>query len=243
MNIFRTVAFRALAFSLALPLFALLIGCDVDSVDSTASVISDNDGTIYNFSGLYLNNSTNGLLPLVFPTNGPSGKPITSLRLLQYGSVLEAFDSANQTWSGSISALQGGSATFGLSGHTTAGQAVEVAGTMTYSAQESTMNASWIEPTYFGTLYAKASVPPAATNSSSSVSIDPSSAILTTSLPTRTFSATGGDGTYSWTHTGTCGTLSGTSGSSIIYTRTSIGSDILTVTSSGNHDSAAITCQ
>ena len=50
MNAFRTAAFRALAFGLALPLAALLgtVGCDVDSTDSTTSTLSDNSGNIYN---------------------------------------------------------------------------------------------------------------------------------------------------------------------------------------------------
>ncbi len=163
MNIFRTIAFRILALSLALPLLALWSGC---SVDSTTSVPSDNDGTTYNFAGLYLHpdaaTSTNGALAIVYPNQGssrPSGQILTSLRLLQYGSVLEAFDSANLTWSGRINSIQGGSAGFTLEGRTTAGQAVTVAGTMTYADEQSTMNATWIEPTYFGTLYAQASVP------------------------------------------------------------------------------------
>ncbi len=137
MNIFRTIAFRILALSLALPLLALWSGC---SVDSTTSVPSDNDGTTYNFAGLYLHpdaaTSTNGALAIVYPNQGssrPSGQILTSLRLLQYGSVLEAFDSANLTWSGRINSIQGGSAGFTLEGRTTAGQAVTVAGTMTYA--------------------------------------------------------------------------------------------------------------
>ena len=96
MNIVHNPFFRALL----LPLLALgLAACDMNSVDSTSAVPSDNSGTIYNFSGLYMNpendSSTNGALPLVYPNetgNRPSGQSITSLRLLQYGSVLEGYD-------------------------------------------------------------------------------------------------------------------------------------------------------
>ena len=170
MNILRTAAFRALAAALTLPLLALAFaGCDIDSVDSTTAVPSDNSGTIYNFSGLYLNpnSSPTNIFPLVYPFEGssrPSGALITFLRLLQYGSVLEAYDSAGQTWSGSIMGLSGGTANFSLQGRTTAGQPVEISGTMVYADQNSVMDATWIEPAFYGTLRAKASVPPSATN-------------------------------------------------------------------------------
>ena len=206
MNIFRTPRARAFAVALALPLFVLLVGCDVDSVDSTTSVLADNSGTIYNFAGLYMhpdfeNASTNGPPPLVYPNgagNRPSGKLITSLRLLQYGSVLEAYDSESQTWSGSISSLQGETATFSLRGRTTAGLSVEIAGTMVYADQQSTMDASWIEPAYYGTLSAKATVPPSATNSpSNNLSLDSNVASLSISN-TATLTASGCSSTYTW---------------------------------------------
>lgn len=255
MNFFRTRAFPVLFAVPAVLLAALWSGCEVDS---TTSMPSDNSGTFYNFAGLYLHpdadSNTNGVpLPIVYPNTGssrPSGELLTSLRLLQYGSVLEAFDSANQTWNGSINSLQGANASFTLSGRTTAGVAVEIAGTMTYSDENSTMNASWVEPNYFGTLYAQASVPPAVTNSpdpdpdpGEDVSLSPSSVTLDEDTPTQVFTASGGDGSYSWTHTGSSGTLSSSSGSSITYTRVSAGSDTLTVTSDGDSDSATITNQ
>jgi hypothetical protein len=173
MNIFRSAAFRALGAALLLPAAAaLLAACDVGSVDSTSATLSDNTGAIYNFAGLYMHpensTSSNGVLPLVYPYEGssrPSGALITSLRLLQYGSALEAYDSANQVWQGKISSLQGSTANFTLSGRTTAGQSVEIIGTMAYSDQQSTMNATWIEPAYYGSLFAKATVAPVVTNS------------------------------------------------------------------------------
>ena len=246
MNISRTIAFRFLFLVLALLVSAFFFGCEVDS---TTGVPSDNDGTTYNFAGLYLHpdsdSSTNGPLPIVYPNQGsthPSGELITSLRLLQYGSVLEAFDSANQTWSGNISALQGGSASFSLEGRTTAGVLVQVAGTMTYSDQQSTMNASWIEPNYYGTLYAQASVPPANTNDTPSSDVtltaDPTSVALN---ETSTLTASGGTAAYTWSSV-SFGTLS-TSGSSATYTRTSgssTDSATITVTSGSDSDTVNI---
>ena len=212
-------------------------------MDSVTATPSDNDGTIYNFSGLYAHSTTNGLAPLVFPTNRQSGATLTWLRLIQYGNVLEAYDNAGLAWSGGISGIQSGTATFNLQGRTTAGQTVDIAGTMVYADQRSTMDATWIEPSFSGTIYAQALVAPTATNTTAAVSISPTSAILTSSLSTKGFSATGGSGTYTWSHTGTCGTLSATSGSSITYTRVTTGNDILTVTSGGDTASATIVCQ
>ena len=250
MNIFRIAALRTLAVALTLPLLALAVaGCDIESVDSTTAVPSDNAGTIYNFSGLYMSpdTGTNGVMPLVYPFEGnshPSGALITFLRLLQYGSVLEAYDSAGKTWAGSISGIAGSTASFSLTGSTTAGQPVEIAGTMNYVSQKSTMDATWIEPGYFGSIFAEATVSPATTNTPvSDLSISPTSATLSTNVPTQTFTVSGGNGNYTWSHTGSCGTLSDDSGSSIIYARISAGSDVVTVSDGDDAASASVTCQ
>lgn len=244
MNIFRLPAFRAFALASALPLAALLAaGCDVESTDSTASVASDNDGTIYNYSGLYAHSSTNGLLPLVFPTNKQSGVALTWLRLLQYGSVLEAYDNAGLTWSGSISAIQSGTASFSLQGQTTAGLPVEIAGTLVYADQNSTMDAAWIEPSFSGNLYARATVAPSATNNPSSDDVELSADDTTVSSnQTVNLTASGGDGTYDWPASVSYGTFSG-SGSSATYTRTSGTSGnfvLITVESGGDSDSVTL---
>jgi hypothetical protein len=219
MNIFRSAAFRALGAALLLPAAAaLLAACDVGSVDSASATLSDNTGAIYNFAGLYMHpenaTSSNGVLPLVYPFEGssrPSGQLITSLRLLQYGSVLEAYDSANQVWLGKISSLQGSTANFTLSGRTTAGQSVEIAGTMAYSDQQSTMNATWIEPAYYGSLFAKATVAPVVTNSPTPTN-NPSTVRLSAGSSTVssngvvTLTASGGS-SYTWTLNTSLGTL------------------------------------
>ena len=71
MNIFRTLPARALILAGAVPLAVLFAaGCDIESTDSTAAVVSDNSGTIYSFAGLYMNpnNSTS--------TNGPLAQAV-----------------------------------------------------------------------------------------------------------------------------------------------------------------------
>lgn len=248
MSIIRNPVFRPLAAGLALPLLALLLafaGCDIESADSTTAVPSDNSGTIYNFSGLYVNLDTNGVQqPLVFPTNGPSGTLINWLRLLQYGSVLEAYDNEGLTWDGGISSIQGGTASFNLVGRTTAGQPVEIAGSLRYADQNSTMDASWIEPNFAGSINAQATVSPSTTNSpiGDDVTINEGDQTITTNGETKSFSATGGTGSYSWSLTGGIGTVSPTTGSPVTVTRSSSGTGTLSVVSGNYTDSVTISC-
>jgi len=255
MHIFRSAPFRALALALALPLAALAIaGCDVGSTDSTTSVISDNAGNIYNYSGLYMSitntsGSTNGYGTLIFPAGRQSGAALIWLRLLQYGSALEAYDSAGLTWSGSLSVQNGETASFSLQGRTTAGNSVEIFGTLDYAEQLSTMDATWIEPNFAGSIFAQATVSPVATNSptptnspTGNVTVSPTSANLTTNGAQQVFTATGGDGTYAWSYTSGNGSLSATTGASITFTRNSSGSGVLYVISDDDSDTASITC-
>jgi hypothetical protein len=243
MNTFQTALRRAILPALALPLLALgLAACDVESVDSTTANVADNDGTIYNFAGLYANSTTNGLAPLVFPTNKQSGVPLTWLRLLQYGSVIEAYDNAGMTWAGSISTIEGGTANFSLRGRTTAGLSTEIAGTLVYADQQSVMDAAWIEPAFSGNLYAIATVAPSTTNSPSGnleLAVDDSTV---SSNQTVNLTASGGSGAYTWPSSVSYGTFSG-SGSSATYTRTSGTSGefvIITVSSGSESDSVSL---
>ena len=249
MNIVHNPFSRALL----LPLLALgLSACDMNSVDSTSAVISDSTTPfrILNFSGLYMNpdndSSTNGLLSLVFPNesgNKPSGQSITSLRLLQYGSVLEGYDSANQTWSGKISSLSSETATFSLQGRTTAGISVELAGTMVYKDQQSTMDATWIEPSYYGTLIAQATVSPANTNSPvTGLSLVASSTQLSLN-GSSTITASGGTSSYEWPSSVPYGTFS-SSGNPRIYTRTSgVSSNSVTISVTSGTETKSVTIE
>jgi hypothetical protein len=249
MNPFRTTAFRALAFGLALPLAALLgtIGCDVDSTDSTTSVVSDNDGKIHSYAGLYMNTeegSTNGYGALVFPANRQSGVKLIWLRLLQYGSVLEGYDNAGMTWAGSISAQNGAVASFGLQGRTTAGVSVDIAGTLSADEQLATMDAAWIEPGFAGSIFGTAAVSPVATNSpittnALTLTASPTSLALNESSQLK---AKYGTGSYSWPTNAAFGTIT-SSGDSAVYTRTSgaaTDSATITVTSGSESNSVEI---
>ena len=247
MNPFRTAAFRVLAIGLALPLAALLwtVGCDVDSVDSSTSTISDNDGNIYSYAGLYMNTeegSTNGYGALVFPANRQSGVKLIWLRLLQYGSVLEGYDNAGMTWAGSISAQNGAVASFGLQGRTTAGVSVDIAGTLSYADQQSTLDASWIEPGFAGSIFGTATVSPVATNSpittnALTLTASPTSLALNESSQLK---AKYGTGSYSWPTNAAFGTIT-SSGDSAVYKRTSgAATDSATITVTSGSESKSV---
>ena len=235
---------RAAAFSLAVLPFCAACD-DIGSTDSVSGSVSDSSGTIYDFSGTYYNSNNEGGV-LVTPSQ--SGRAITWLRLTQYGSVLEGSDSSRQLWNGKISSVSsGGNASFTLSGATTSGQAVDIVGTLRYADGASTMDGSWIESSGRScsiNAQAAVSAPDTYTNGTSTVSVSPSSAALSSGA-NRTFKASGGNSPYTWSlSTSSYGTLSSSSGSSVTFNASSSGSGsvVLTVTDSvGSSDSATIT--
>lgn len=231
--------------ALALVPFLFLTACEVDSTN-TSSVVSDDSGTIYNFSALYTPSSTetNGVGYLVYPSAKQSGTKLTWMRIIQDGSSLQAYDNAGKNWNGSISGMEGSVASFSLDGSTSAGATVVVTGTMSYDNSRSTISAAWLESTGFsGNFFAIGTVSAPTTNTpATSVSISPTSASLTVGS-TRTFNANGGNSSYTWRQSNpSCGNLSSTTGDTIIYTGTGTGSDTLTVSSGGSSASATLTC-
>jgi hypothetical protein len=257
---------RARTFRTALAAFAMVLAvaimtsCDLGSADSVSAVLSNSDGVVYNFAGLYVNPDSEGG-PLVFPAGRQSGATLTWMRLLHYGSVIEAFDNANQKWSGRISTVDGSVASFSLRGTTSAGQSVDVVGVLRYAESgnqpTSTMDATWIEPGFSGSILAQASVNPASSsnnggsdgtgddgngdngggggdngNGNGNLTISPIDVDLgspaTNMVP---FTATGGTPPYTWRISdATLGNLSSTTGVTVTYTRTDVsGVNIVTV--------------
>ena len=244
MNIFRTSLFRALAVATALPLFAALSGCDVDS---TTGSTSDSAGNIYSYSGLYMSvsntsGSTSGHAALVFPAGKQTGQTVTWLRLLQYGSVIEGYDNASQSWSGSISAQNDEVASFSLEGRTSVGASVNIAGTLSYANETATMDAAWIEPTFAGSIFAQATVSPPTTSSPpDKLTIDPTSVSLSTNDITQVFTVSGGTSPYSWgLSSSSLGSLSSSSGSSVTYTAAHVaGANTITVNDASSNSVTA----
>ncbi len=237
----------------------LLIACDSGSSDSTTAGLFDNSGRQYDFSGHYARaNDAGEAVPLVQPAGRQSGQPLMWLRLLQYGSVLEAYDSAGLAWSGSISMLAGGAAQLQLRGRTTAGADARIAGTLRYADGNSTLDAAWIEPAFSGSLFATATVnPPTAPASPSGGDSDDEpddsggddsdngsgtdAATLSISPSRRwfvpyggdsgTYTASGGTPPYTWYVSATVlGTVSPITGATVTYTTTrAVGTNTLRV--------------
>lgn len=243
----RLAAAALLAWGIAVPAALLaLTGCETDSTN-TSSVVSNNAGTVYDFSGFYHSSSStnaDGSAYLVFPYEQQSGTKLTWMRIVQDGSSLQGYDNAGKNWNGAISSVADVTARFSLEGSTTAGTNVTIVGTMTYNSGQSTISASWLEAGGFsGSFFAVGAVSAPSTNTPvADLQISPTSATIATN-GSRTFTATGGNGTYTWAHSGSCGTLSADTGPSVVYTHDFAGTDTLTVTSDGKTASATIVCE
>lgn len=243
----RHSAAALLAWSLALvPALLALSGCETDS-SNTSSVAADKSGTVYDFSGLYHGTSTNnadGIAYLVFPYEQQTGTKLTWMRIVQDGTSLQGYDNAGKNWTGALSSVGESTSRFSLEGSTTAGAAVTIAGTMTYASSQSTISASWLEGGGFsGSFFATATVSAPSTNTPvAGLQISPTSATIAPN-GSRTFTATGGNGTYTWAHSGSCGTLSADTGPTVVYSHDSAGTDTLTVTSDGKSATATIVCE
>lgn len=241
----RLAAAALLAWGIAVPAALLaLSGCETDSTN-TSPVVSNNAGTVYDFSGFYQGATSNldGTAYLVYPPEKQSGTPLTWMRIVQDGSSLQGHDNAGKNWSGAISTVSDATARFSLEGSTTAGANVTIVGTMTYNSGQSTVNASWLEAGGFsGSFFAVGAVSAPSTNVSSSVTVSPSTANIA-SGSSQTFTATGGNGSYVWAHSASCGNLSSSTGATVTYTHVSSGTDTLTVTSDGKTASASIVCE
>lgn len=236
------IAFYSLLFVSAF----MLLGCEVGSSDSATRNVG------VDFTGFYDSTETNS--DFVSPAN--SGARVTSFNLRQHGDQLEAIDNNGIVFSGSVGDPSGssgtGTASFQLDGHTTAGQAVTISGTLSGANTEgnsasATMSGTWIEPNLYARILGDAIINAIVTNSPSpttnSLAILPAGPVSLAEGESKTFTASGGSGTYSsWQRSNTSlGTLSSSSGASTTYARNSYtGTNTLTVTDSDG-DTASVT--
>jgi len=217
------IGFLALAATLSTAI-VLLTGCEIDSSESVSRNVNI-DVTGY-YSG-----SLSGRL-----VQNNSGAPITGLDLRQNGDRLEAYDNNGMVFRGTIGQVNGNRASFTLEGRTTAGGSGVLSGNITVSGTSATMSGTWFEESVSARVAGNATVQ----EPQSDVSISPTSATLSSDGDTQTFTASGGDGSYTWSVGNTSlGSVSG-SGSSATYTRTTSGSNTITVTSDGDSASASI---
>ena len=209
----------------ALPVF-LFTGCIGDSAEGIVREVGLNVESFYR-------GQQNGKL-----VNNNPGNAITDMNLRQNGDKLEGVDNNGNIFRGTIGRASGNSASFTLEGPTTAGNVGVIAGAFTVSGNTSVMRGTWAEAALFSTVLGTGVV---ASNSvpSESIVVSPSSATVTVGA-TQNFTASGGDGNYTWTQ-GSRGTISNNTGANTTYTRVSSGTDQLIVTNgSGASASATI---
>ena len=224
----------------AVLLAAGLAGCDVSSTDSVTASATSPNGSNYDFSGTYRNPEAEDGNML---GGGKGSYGLTALTLMQYGTALEGYDSKNQTWSGTISSItDGGVAAFTLKGAKTTGEAVQIAGKLTYGSDSTGMlSGTWVEAGGYRQIYGVATV--SVTTNTPSASLEVTAG--TTSIPTggsTAVKASGGKSPYTWTVSGG-GKVSSATGNSTTYTAPA-NSTVATVTatdSAGTSDSVTIT--
>ncbi len=235
---------RAALLALA-HLAAILLpsGCEIDSADTFSRDVP------VDFSGFYTACSGN----LV---GGNSGASITTLDLRQSGDRLEAVDNNGSIWRGSLGEVQNGRSTFELKGRTTTDTEGIFSGTLSSSdagstnssgAADGSMRGTYIEPGRFSSFCGNADIPGSSNGGGSggtSLAISPSSdQSITTAGGAISFTASGGNGTYTWTISdSSLGALSASSGSSVTYTRsaTAVGTQTLTLGDGSNTRSVSI---
>ncbi len=198
--------FYAIAVSALLGgMMVCFIGCEVDSGDTGTR------GVDINVWGFY-RRPDGGVM--VSPC---SGSCMYSLNLRQNGDELEGIDDHGAVYRGTIGSVnsEAKSATFVMTGTSSAGIYVTLDGHFEVSSGVSTMFGTWIEPDLYGTIYAQSAAPSQPSNALSVVA-SPNSLSAGNSA---TVTARGGSGTYvTWSLANTTyGSYSG-SGSAITYT-------------------------
>ena len=213
-----------------------LTGCNIDSGDEAVRTVG------VDISGLY----SNGGGRIISPSN--TGAAITSLNVVQSGDRLEAVDNNGQIFRGTIGAVVDSTASFNMTGQTTAGNEGVIAGSFTVSGSSATMSGTWAEPALFGSVAASASVAgvidSGGGSTGSALAISSSSGSVSADLglnASRTFTASGGSGTYTWSRSvTTLGSLSPTSGSSTTYTANStVGNQVISLRDSAGTTTSA----
>jgi len=216
----------------ALSLAALMCGCDIESAESSYNEVDINvEGYYANSGGRLVQQNT--------------GNPITSMNLHQNGDGLEGVDNNGNLFKGTIGqVIDGGTASFNLTGLTTAGNEGTISGTFTVTSSDQVkMTGTWIEDAFYSTVYGVATVPNSTndtTNSGLSISAPATSLEVG---KTYTFTASGGSGGYSWSLSeNSIGSPDTYTGTQYAYKAETNGTQTITVKDSdGDTDSVSVT--
>lgn len=221
----KSILFSLALTSLAAGLALVNAGCDTASANDVVRT------TGLDFSGFYANE--NGRI-----IDRVSGSDVTSLNLIQTGDRLEAVDNNGRIFRGSLNETGASAAQFTMRGVTTDGVQGTLTGNLTGSGTTGTLRGTWIEPSLVASAFATATINPVSTNSNSNtgnLALSPSGTVNLTVNGTRTFTASGGSGTYTWAVSSTSlGTLSATTGASVTYTARATGTQTVTLSDGRN---------
>jgi hypothetical protein len=133
---------------LGLLVFGLLPGCEVGTPSDAAPVANGN------FSGNYVGSSNANLVAR------SSGSAVTSMVISQFGNQLEGVDNNGILFKGTIGDILNATATFTLTGSSTAGAAVTINGNLRASGTTATLTGVWTEPSFYSSIYGTASISP-----------------------------------------------------------------------------------
>jgi hypothetical protein len=240
MTLLSRISTSLAALALALGALFLVVGCNSDSAEK----IFRNVPLLV--EGFYVPVEGNTTI-----VAGNTGAPVTALNLRQSGDQLEAVDNNGLVFRGTIGRAGESEASFTLNGQSTAGGKVTISGNIQVpvGSGNATMRGTWIEPSVFGAVAAVASVPvnnPPSSNTTSALSIAVTGGASIDTSGTdleRTLTASGGDGTYTWTRSSTLlGGLSPTQGRTVTYTALSgtDGGQTITVTDGSGENAVQV---
>jgi hypothetical protein len=150
----------------------LLTACEVGSADDVVRSVG------INVAGVYRGASTNS--PLVSRNSGTS---VTQLDVRQNGDMLEAIDNNNRVYRGTLGAVSGNSASFNMTGATTAGKAVTISGNFRIITDGGEIRGTWIEDDFSSTVYGVAAGPTINTNTPIQTNTNGSASISITLTP------------------------------------------------------------
>ncbi len=196
-------------------------GCEIGSPDTAVRAVS------LVVEGLYRNPDGN----LVSRNTGAS---IAQLDLRQTGDQLQGVDNNNRVFNGSIGRVVGASAQFSVEGTTTAGSRGTLAGTIDLSGTTATMRGTWIESSLTGQVFGQATVatnttPTPAPTNTTALALSPAGPVSLVVGGTQGFTASGGNGSYTWSVAdSSLGAIAGT-GDTVTYGASAVGTQTVSV--------------
>lgn len=150
--LFRRLAFAALGFVAAVSVLVMVSACTVDSANAVSRSVSADVTGVYRYDSDSCNNDGRFV-------SANSGSRVIYFDVRQIGDQLEAIDNNGIIFRGTIGHVSDSSASFNITGSTTAGNGVTVSGSIEIGSGKGVMRATWIEDNFFATVCGSANGP------------------------------------------------------------------------------------